>query len=147
MFCFKASVLLDELKAFQPEVYEASKIAWESNVNGNLDLPLSLEIPSISIDYAVMERSKKIKVVPSKFVWSDLGSFESVYDYLVANGHVVDENGNMVIGATNYTAFIGLKNAIFVFTPTANLILQKEFSQDVKNIYNALEKQNSDLLN
>lgn len=147
MFCFKASVLLDELKTFQPEVYEASKIAWESNVNGTLDLGLSLEIPSISIDYAVMERSKKIKVVPSKFVWSDLGSFESVYDYLVANGHVVDENGNMVIGATNYTAFIGLKNAIFVFTPTANLILQKEFSQDVKNIYNALEKQNSDLLN
>jgi mannose-1-phosphate guanylyltransferase len=144
---FIASVLLEELKAFQPEVYEASKIAWESNVNGNLDLALSLEIPSISIDYAVMERSKKIKVVPSKFIWSDLGSFESVYDYLVANGHVVDENGNMVIGATTYTAFIGLKNAIFVSTPTANLILQKEFSQDVKNIYNALEKQNSDLLN
>jgi mannose-1-phosphate guanylyltransferase len=147
MFCFKASVLLEELKAFQPEVYEASKIAWESNVNGNLDLALSLEIPSISIDYAVMERSKKIKVVPSKFIWSDLGSFESVYDYLVTQGQEVDENGNMVIGATSYTAFIGLKNAIFVSTPTANLILQKEFSQDVKNIYNALEKQNSDLLN
>jgi mannose-1-phosphate guanylyltransferase len=147
MFCFKASVLLDELKAFQPEVYEASKIAWESNVNGNLDLAMSLEIPSISIDYAVMERSKKIKVVPSKFIWSDLGSFESVYDYLVTQGQEVDENGNMVIGATSYTAFIGLKNTIFVYTPTANLILQKENSQDVKNIYNALEKQNSDLLN
>ncbi len=147
MFCFKASVLLDELKAFQPEVYEASKIAWESNVNGNLDLALSLEIPSISIDYAVMERSKKIKVVPSKFVWSDLGSFESVYDYLITQGQEVDENGNMVIGATSYTAFIGLKNTIFVYTPTANLILQKENSQDVKNIYTALEKQNSDLLN
>jgi mannose-1-phosphate guanylyltransferase len=147
MFCFKASVLLEELKAFQPEVYEASKIAWESNVNGNLDLALSLEIPSISIDYAVMERSKKIKVVPSKFIWSDLGSFESVYDYLVTQGQEVDENGNMVIGATSYTAFIGLKNTIFVYTPTANLILQKENSQDVKNIYTALEKQNSDLLN
>jgi mannose-1-phosphate guanylyltransferase len=147
MFCFKASVLLDELKAFQPEVYEASKIAWESNVNGNLDLAMSLEIPSISIDYAVMERSKKIKVVPSKFIWSDLGSFESVYDYLVTQGQEVDENGNMVIGATSYTAFIGLKNTIFVYTPTANLILQKENSQDVKNVFNALEKQNSDLLN
>jgi mannose-1-phosphate guanylyltransferase len=44
----------------------------------------SLDIPSISIDYAVMERSKKIKVVSSKFDWSDLGSFESVYDYLLA---------------------------------------------------------------
>jgi mannose-1-phosphate guanylyltransferase len=42
-----------------------------------------MDIPSISIDYAVMERNKKIKVVSSQFDWSDLGSFESVYDYLV----------------------------------------------------------------
>jgi mannose-1-phosphate guanylyltransferase len=109
-------------------------------------LALSLDIPSISIDYAVMERSKKIKVVSSKFAWSDLGSFESVYDYLVTIGHTVDENGNMVIGTTNYTAFIGVKDTIFVYTPTANLILKKEFSQDVKSVYNALERENSDLL-
>ncbi|MDI6046670.1 mannose-1-phosphate guanylyltransferase [Flavobacterium yafengii] len=147
MFCFKASVLLEELKKFYPEVYEKSKIAWDSNINGNLDLDLSLEIPSISIDYAVMERSKKIKVVSSTFTWSDLGSFESVYDYLVSKGHPVDLNGNMVIGTENYTAFVGLKNTIFVYTDTANLILQKERSQDVKNIYSELERQHSDLLN
>ncbi|MDI6034472.1 mannose-1-phosphate guanylyltransferase [Flavobacterium sp. LB2P84] len=147
MFCFKASVLLEELKKFYPEVYEKSKIAWDSNINGNLDLDLSLEIPSISIDYAVMERSKKIKVVSSTFTWSDLGSFESVYDYLVSKGHPVDINGNMVIGTENYTAFVGLKNTIFVYTDTANLILQKERSQDVKNIYSELERQHSDLLN
>jgi mannose-1-phosphate guanylyltransferase len=147
MFCFKAGVFLEELKAFKPEVYEKSKIAWDNNVNGNLSLELSLEIPSISIDYAVMERSKKIKVVPSTFIWSDLGSFESVYDYLVSTGHSVDQNGNMVIGTNNYTAFVGLKNTIFVYTDTANLILHKDSSQDVKNIYNELEKQNPDLLN
>ena len=147
MFCFKASVLLDELKSFNPEVYEKSKITWENNKNGNLDLDLSMDIPSISIDYAVMERSKKIKVVASQFAWSDLGSFESVYDYLKTIGHQVDENGNMVIGTTNYTAFIGVKDTIFVYTPTANLILKKEFSQDVKSVYNTLEKANSDLLN
>lgn len=147
MFCFKAGVLLEELKAFNPEVYEKSKTAWENNTNGNIDLNLSLEIPSISIDYAVMERSKKIKVVSSTFVWSDLGSFESVYDYLVSKGHPVDKNGNMVIGTNLFTAFIGLKNTIFVATETANLILQKEQSQDVKSIYNELERNNSDLLN
>ena len=147
MFCFKAGVLLEELKSFAPEVYEKSKIAWKANIDGNLDLALSLDIPSISIDYAVMERSKKIKVVPSTFIWSDLGSFESVYDYLVAIGHPVDANGNMVIGTTNYTAFVGVKNTIFVYTDTANLILQKESSQDVKNVYTELEKINSDLLN
>ena len=77
MFCFKAKVLLKELKKFEKEIYEQSKIAWEASNNGELDEALSLEIPSNSIDYAVMERSKKIKVVPAKFVWNDLGSFET----------------------------------------------------------------------
>lgn len=147
MFCFKAGVFLEELKAYNPNVYEKSKIAWDNNSNGNLDLALSMDIPSISIDYAVMERSKKIKVVVSEFSWSDLGSFESVYDYLASTGHPVDANGNMVIGTNTYTAFVGVKNTIFVYTETANLILQKEHSQDVKNVYTELEKINSDLLN
>ena len=147
MFCFKAGVFLQELKSFAPEVYEKSKIAWDANIDGNLDLALSLDIPSISIDYAVMERSKKIKVVPSKFAWSDLGSFESVYDYLVATGYPIDTNGNMVIGTNNYTVFVGLKNTIFVYTETANLILQKDHSQDVKSVYNKLERENPELLN
>lgn len=146
MFCFKASVLLEELKAFQPKVYKRSKKVWENNKDGHLDLELSLDIPSISVDYAVMERSKKIKVVPSQFLWSDLGSFESVYDYLVSKGHAVDENGNMVIGANNYTAFIGLKNTILVATENANLVLQKECSQDVKDLYNELESEKPELL-
>ncbi|PBJ13885.1 mannose-1-phosphate guanylyltransferase [Flavobacterium sp. ACN6] len=147
MFCFKASVLLEELKQFQPDVYQKSRAVWEANKEGFLDLDLSMEIPSISIDYAVMERSKKIKVVPASFSWSDLGSFESVYEYLVTKGHPIDNNGNMVIGCEKYTVFLGLRNTIFIHTNTANLILQKENSQDVKDIYNDLEKQNSDLLN
>ena len=147
MFCFKAGVFLEELKMYAPEVFRTAKIAWDRNDKGNLDLSLSLDIPSISIDYAVMERSKKIKVVGSQFEWSDLGSFESVYDYLKTIGHPVDENGNMVIGTNNYTAFIGVQDTIFVHTDTANLILKKEFSQDVKSVYSALERENSDLLN
>lgn len=147
MFCFKASVFLDELKNYTPEVYAKSKIVWDNNKEGHLDLALSLEIPSISIDYAVMERSRKIKVVSAQFAWSDLGSFESVYDYLKTIGHTVDKHGNMVIGTDNYTAFVGVKDTIFVYTPTANLILQKQHSQDVKNVYTALERKNSDLLN
>jgi mannose-1-phosphate guanylyltransferase len=134
------------LQKFEPEVYAAAQVAWDANQNGQLDLELSMTIPSISIDYAVMERSKKIKVVPSKFAWSDLGSFESVYDYLVAQGHPVDDHGNMVIGTDVFSTFIGMRNTIFVSTPDANLILQKEQSQDVKYIYNQLEKENSDLL-
>jgi mannose-1-phosphate guanylyltransferase len=147
MFCFKAGVLLAELKAFEPEVYAKAQQAWEANQGGKLDYDLSMAIPSISIDYAVMERSKKIKVVASQFAWSDLGSFESVYDYLLAQGHPVDAQGNMVIGTDVFSTFIGMRNTIFVSTPDANLILQKEQSQDVKYIYNELERQGSDLLN
>ncbi|MFL9844965.1 mannose-1-phosphate guanylyltransferase [Flavobacterium rhizosphaerae] len=146
MFCFKASVLLDELKAYQPEVYQKSLEAWNSSEDGRLIEEISMEIPSISIDYAVMERSKKIKVVPAIFRWSDLGSFDSVYDYLKNMGHKVDEFGNMVIGTEHYTAFLGLENTIFVHTPNANLILHKDHSQEVKNIYGQLEKINSELL-
>ena len=94
-----------------------------------------------------MERSKKIKVVSSQFQWSNLGSFESVFDYLISISHPVDENRNIVIRTTNYTAFVGIKDTIFAHTDTANLILKKEFSQDVKCAYNALERDKSDLLN
>jgi mannose-1-phosphate guanylyltransferase len=147
MFCFKASVMLEELAKFTPEVLAKSKLVWEMNEDGKLDFDLSMQIPSISIDYAVMEQSEKIKVIPASFDWSDLGSFESLYDYLKDNGKETDENGNMVIGTEKFTPFIGLKNTIFISTPTANLILQKECSQDVKKIYSSLENENSELLN
>jgi mannose-1-phosphate guanylyltransferase len=146
MFCFKAEVLLEELKRYEPEVYEKALQTWQNNDNGRLNEVLSLSIPSISIDYAVMERSKKIKVVPAIFNWSDLGSFESVYDYLKSGGYPVDKDGNMVIGTPVFTSFIGLRDTIFVYTEDAHLILQKENSQEVKNVYNHLEKNNSILL-
>lgn len=52
----------------------------------------------------------------------------------------------MTIGTQNYTAFIGLKNTILIATENANLVLQKEYSQDVKDLYNALELEKSNLL-
>jgi mannose-1-phosphate guanylyltransferase len=145
MFCFKAGVLLEELKNYQSEVFDKCHEAWKISENECLNLDASLQIPSISIDYAVMERSKKIKVVPAHFRWNDLGSFESLYDYLRSAGHSVDENGNMVIGTEIFTAFVGLKDSILVHTPDALLILHKEKSQDVKKVYNQLEKYKSTL--
>ncbi|WP_144280882.1 mannose-1-phosphate guanylyltransferase [Chryseobacterium echinoideorum] len=143
MFCFKAGVLLEELKIHQPELLDKCKAAWHTSVDRCLNAEASQKIPSISIDYAVMERSRKIKVVSAHFRWNDLGSFESLYDYLRSTGHPVDENGNMVVGTEIFTAFVGLKNSILVHTPDAILILQKEKSQDVKKIYNQLEKYQS----
>ncbi|WP_293912734.1 MULTISPECIES: mannose-1-phosphate guanylyltransferase [unclassified Sphingobacterium] len=146
MFCFRADTFLQELQQFEPKVYATALAAWKHRKDNVLDEQLSKEVPAISIDYAVMERSKKIRVVATHFNWSDLGSFESMYDYLKQTGHPVDENGNMAIGTDTYTAFVGLKNTILVYTKDAFLILQKEKSQDVKKIYNTLERHQSKLI-
>lgn len=146
LFCFKAGKFLQELEKQEPEVYWASKAVWESNKKGFLDYEMSLNIPSISIDYAVMERSKDIKVVPAHFEWSDLGSFESVYDYLVLKGHPIDTNRNIVIGTSMHTTFIGVKNCILIYTADALMVLQKENSQEVKQVYQQLESIASPLL-
>lgn len=146
LFCFKAGLYLEELKKQEPTVYETALQAWNNNVSGLLEHDLSLLIPSISVDYAVMERSQNIKVVPSHFDWSDLGSFEAVYDYLVSVGHAVDANGNIEIGVDKHVSFVGLQNCIVVNTPDALLVVQKENSQDVKQLYQYLESIDSPLI-
>jgi mannose-1-phosphate guanylyltransferase len=93
-----------------------------------------------------MERSTNIKVVPTHFDWSDLGSFEAVYDYLVLKGHPTDISGNIVIGTTIHTSFVGLENCLLIHTDDALLVLQKENSQEVKLIYQQLELLESPLL-
>jgi mannose-1-phosphate guanylyltransferase len=145
MFCFKAGVFLEELSIFDPEVYQTSKVAYENSKDGFLDEFLSMKIPSISVDYAVMEKTKKIKVVPSDFQWSDMGSFESIYDFLSEQGHPKDDYGNMVIGTDIHTEFTGLKNTILIQTPDAILVLKKEKAQDVKKVYERLEKEKPEL--
>lgn len=146
LFCFKAGVFLQELQKQEPEVYNRARTAWEANDSGFLEYDLSMKIPSISIDYAVMEGSSNIKVVASQFEWSDLGSFESVYDYLVKKGHQADANGNILIGSAIHTSFIGVENCLLVHTPDAFLVVKKENSQEVKQVYQELEAANSPLL-
>lgn len=146
LFCFKAEVFLSELEKQEPGVYWSAKAVWEANKEGFLDYEMSLDIPSISIDYAVMERSKDIKVIPAQFQWSDLGSFESVYDYLVLKGHPIDANRNIAIGTSIHTTFIGVKNCILIYTDDALMVLQKENSQEVKQVYQQLESVDSPLL-
>lgn len=146
MFCFRAEVYLEELQKSEPELYRTSKLAFENAENGKLNLELSLQIPSISVDYAVMERTKKIKVVPSEFSWSDMGSFESIYDYFDHQGYPKDENGNMVIGTEIHTEFTGMKNTLLIQTSDAILVLQKEKAQDVKKVYERLEKEKPELV-
>lgn len=138
MFCFKAGVFLEELKKYQPEVYRKSEIAFNAKIGNRLPIEESIDIPSISVDYAVMEKTDRLKVVKSNFKWSDMGSFESLYDYLKNNGHPTDEHGNMVIGTNIHTEFLGIKKSILVVTHDAILVLKKEKAQKVKDIYENL---------
>jgi mannose-1-phosphate guanylyltransferase len=89
-----------------------------------------------------MEKTDRLKVVKSNFKWSDMGSFESLYNYLKNNGHATDEYGNMLIGTDIHTEFLGIKKSILVVTPDAILILKKEKAQKVKDIYETIKNQN-----
>jgi mannose-1-phosphate guanylyltransferase len=146
MFCFSAGAFLSELEKYEPELVEAAQTTYRNSDGSVLDLGLSLMIPSISVDYAVMERSEKIKMVPSDFEWSDMGSFESIYDYLDSHGYPKDSNGNMCIGTQVHWEFLGLENTILVQTEDAILVLKKENAQDVKKIFDRLEKEKPELV-
>lgn len=145
MFCFKAGVFLEELKKYEPEIFNFSKNAFDNRQGDTLDLDDSNLIPSKSVDYAVMERSKKIKVVCSDFGWSDLGSFDSLWEYL-DNHEEGPSRQNLVLGTDKHVEFLGVDNIVLVETHDAILILPRSMSQEVKDIYERLEKEKPELL-
>ena len=147
MFCFQAGIYLEELKAFEPEIYETSLKTWEARSGAFLPETETMLIPSVSVDYAVMEKSKKIKVVQTTFGWSDLGSFESIWEHWEQQGEVHHfKQNNCVVGSAKHVEFLGVSNLMLVETPDAILVLDKSNSQDVKKIYERLEKEIPDLV-
>jgi mannose-1-phosphate guanylyltransferase len=153
MFCFKAGVFLEELKHYSPEVYEKSKIAFNNAAMSDvlkIDMQDMLSIPDISIDYGVMEHSKKVKVVPADLGWSDLGSFDSIYDHLPkdASGNTLtkenlslhlDSKNNCIISSGRLIATIGVDDLIVIETHDAVLVCKKGKSQEVKKIVDKLK--------
>lgn len=147
MFCFKAGVYLEELQKYAPEVAGKSKDAWLQQEDGCLPEAASLAIPSISVDYAVMEKSDKIKVVPAANLgWSDLGSFDALWEYWEANAQQPKDSNHLIINAKKPVFFIGGVPMIFVETEDAVLILPRGKSQEVKLLYEQLEKEQPGLV-
>ncbi|HRO85550.1 MAG TPA: sugar phosphate nucleotidyltransferase [Niabella sp.] len=145
MFCFTAATYLEELAKYAPEVLQSAKQALAQSVDGFLPLDLTMEIPSISVDYAVMEHSQKIKVVPFSFEWNDLGSFEAIWDYLEKqDGH--SDVKNLVLGSNKHVEFIGVEDLILVETADAILVVPRNQSQQVKTVYERLEKEKAALV-
>jgi len=150
MFCFKAGVFLDEMKKYAPNILEASKIALKDLSSGNnlnrINLELMKNIPEDSIDYAVMEHSRKVKVIPSTFSWSDLGSFESLEKEIPSHNQTiaVNSDSNFIL-SHKQVALIDVDNLVVVDTPDALMISKKGSSSKVKEVVKELNLQGSEL--
>ena len=149
MFIFKAGLFLEELQRYAPKIYEFSLKAYKNAKKEEIirithdDM---VAIPEESIDYAVMEHSTKVKVVPASIGWSDLGSFEALAEEIPSSENVIniDASNNLVL-SQKLVATIGIDDLIVIDTPDALLISKKGASQKVKEVVKELNAQGSDL--
>ena len=151
MFCFKAGIFLEELKDHSPEIYDASHTAYNNGKNAEM-IRIShddmMAIPEDSIDYAVMEKSNKVKVIPSDIDWSDLGSFESLDEEIESSNNVINiDSSNNLILSSKQVAAIDIDNLIIIDTADALLVSKKGSSQKVKEVVKRLKEENSELPN
>ena len=157
IFCFKAGLFLEELQKYSPEVYETSVNAYNNAKDDNV-LRIAHEdmqaIPEDSIDYAVMERSSKVKVVAANIEWSDLGSFDALAEEFPkdSEGNSINDNliainskNNFVYGKERLISLVGIDDLIVVDTPDALLISKKGDSQKIKDIVKELKGRDSEL--
>lgn len=155
-FAFRAEVMLNELEHLEPELAAAARSAV-SGVERDLDfLRLPAEAfaraPKKSIDYAVMERTNRAAVVPVDFGWSDVGSWDAVWEILDR-----DERGNAAIGPAAFhnsrnsliraddrilTTVVGVDNIVVITTPDAVLVTSRENAEQVKGLVEEIKKQN-----
>ncbi len=152
MFLLRASIYLQELERFAPEMHAACCAAWQGRVADGAfcrpDTPAFLASPSDSIDYAVMEQTDHAAVVPLSTGWSDLGSWEAFYQ-----AEQGDDNGNVCHGdimtqdAENcyfnaqhrLVTAIGVRDLVVVETRDAVLVAPRERVQEVKSMVGRLQ--------
>ncbi|WP_297455332.1 mannose-1-phosphate guanylyltransferase/mannose-6-phosphate isomerase [Persephonella sp.] len=143
MFAFSIRTILDELKKFSPEIYELINEKSYEEVLDNFE-----NMPDISIDYAVMEKTDKAVVLPLELLWSDVGSWDSIYDVMnkdenknVKTGKVIDidTKNSLIIGDERLIATIGIDDLIIVETPDVVMIAKKGEGQKVKELVNRLK--------
>ena len=153
MFLFKAGVFLEELEKYSPEIYESVCKAYKNSQERENLIRIKHEdmmaIAEDSIDYAVMEKSKRVKVVASDIGWSDLGSFDALYEELEkdANGnslnekHIsIDSKNNLIYAKERVVATVDVEDLIIVDTGDALLVSKKGSSQKVKKVVHEIKK-------
>jgi len=158
MFCFSAGTMLREMRRHCPDILASVTACLEhSRVTGapdntvvELDVERFEKVPELSIDYAVMEKSGEIAVVPCSIGWSDVGSWNSLGDLVPP-----DAAGNRVEGEAllqdvsncyirsdgRMVGVLGVDDLVVIDTPDALLIADRGRAQDVKNLYAELKAQ------
>lgn len=154
MFALRAGVWLEELRRTRPEILDACEKAFGQGRQDSdfyrVQNDAFLACPSDSIDYAVMEKTKRAAVVPLAAGWSDIGAWSAIWETSSQDeqGNVVqgdvyahDTHNALVIAQHRLVATVGLDDVIIVETPDAVLVAHKDRSQDVKEIVTRLKQQ------
>ncbi len=143
MFAFTIGTMLDELKAHAPDIFEKMNVGFEEMLEN------FHRMPNISIDYAVMEKSKHVMVLPMDITWSDVGSWDSVHEILdkdensnVKIGDVldIDTKNSLIIGNRRLITTVGLEDVVVVETEDAVLVSRRGDAQRVKEVVGELRK-------
>jgi mannose-1-phosphate guanylyltransferase len=149
MFCFRCDVFLEELREHGPEHFaglEKVLAARRANDEGKA-ARLYAKLPAQAVDYTVMERSRRLLMVPASFQWVDVGSWSELADLLRADagGNVVegvsiliDTRGSFISVPDKLVAVIGMEDVIVVDTEDALLVCPKSRAQDVKKVVETL---------
>mgnify|MGYP003978907913 CR=1 len=155
IFMFKASTYLDELRRYEPEIFSSCKKSLKiSHIDSDFIRINNNEFnvcPNKSIDYAVMERTNNSVVVPLNTSWSDIGSWESLWelknkdkDGNVNEGDVIfkDVNNTYVYSSKRLVSAVGVDNLVIIDTEDALLVANKKYSQKINTIVDKLNKSN-----
>ncbi len=162
MFCFKAGLVLDEMRQHCPEILEATiktiNASAPDKVLGfpslNLKPELFKEVPSNSIDYALLEKSDKVAIVPCDIGWGDVGSWNAFTELTTADLDGNRKQGEVIFHKTkNVSVFsekrlvsiVGMEDVIVVDTMDAILIVHKDHTQEVKTIYTQLKNNKNEI--
>ncbi|WP_270518107.1 mannose-1-phosphate guanylyltransferase/mannose-6-phosphate isomerase [Megamonas funiformis] len=143
MFMFSIATMQAELTKYMPAIIDITQNGYQYTVDNFFNMP------DISIDYAVAEKSQKMMMIPMENIyWNDIGSFDAIAEVLsdkdknVFKGDILAENctDTMIIGDNRLIAGIDLENLMIIDTPDALLVAKKGESQKVKNIVNKLKQ-------
>ncbi|MBE0621137.1 MAG: mannose-1-phosphate guanylyltransferase/mannose-6-phosphate isomerase [Burkholderiales bacterium] len=153
MFCFRVGEFLAELARCAPDVSEAVIAAWQATKRNEqpvaIDADAFARIADISVDYAVMEKAERVAVVPGRFDWSDIGSWQALCDLVPADAAgnriqgeavLVDSKNCFVRSEDRLVAALGVENLLVVDTPDALLVADRSRAQDVKSIVQRLKE-------